>query len=152
VSSNPDEVLQKLNRIENLLERQGHLLEHRLDHSPNTHSSVHDHPSHRQLSSLNSSPWTEIEPSHLETTELPPAGSLHFYGNGYERFVPGIVVADGEVVDELIQSTSVPCVTTNFPFTEDLISIRQALLDSLPSFRHCDELKNVFFEVFSPVS
>lgn len=150
-TSSSDEVLQKLNRIENLLERQSHLLEHRIESTPHSYSTNQDSMSQRQPSSLNSSPWTEADPGHLDTSDAPPVGTVVMYGNGYERFVPGIASADAEAVNELIQSTSTPPISTNFPFTDETSASRQALLDVLPPGRVCDELVDIFFEVFSPV-
>ena len=150
-TSNSDEVLQKLARIESMLERQGHLLEHRFESTPQSYSTNQDSLSLRQPSSLNSSPWTEADASHLDGSDAPPVGTVLMYGNGYERFVPGIASADAEAVNELIQSTSTPPISTNFPFTDESSASRQALLDALPPGRQCDELTNVFFKVFSPV-
>ncbi|ETI28339.1 hypothetical protein G647_00788 [Cladophialophora carrionii CBS 160.54] len=73
------------------------------------------------------------------------------YGNGYERFVPGIASADAEAVNELIQATSAPPMATGFPFADEAIPSRQALLDHLPPFRQRDQLKDIFFEVYSPL-
>jgi hypothetical protein len=73
------------------------------------------------------------------------------YGGGYERFVPGIASADADAVNELIQSTSAPPMSTNFPFNDESVPSRHALLDELPPCPQRDELKDLFFEVFSPV-
>ncbi|KIW73150.1 hypothetical protein PV04_01291 [Phialophora macrospora] len=150
-SSNSDEVLQKLNRIENLLERQGQLLEQRYDLVPNSYSSNQDTPSQRQPSSLNSSPWEEIEASHSEVADTKFVGTVLMYGNGYERFVPGIASADADAVNELIQSTSAPPMATSFPFNDESLPSRHALLDELPPSCQRDRLKDLFFEVFSPL-
>lgn len=153
-TSNSDEVLQKLNRIESLLERQGDLLERGLDAGPRSYPSHADTHSQRQPSSLNSSPWTEADASqigHPDISDAPPVGTVLMYGGGYERFVPGIASADADAVNELIQSSSTPALSTNFPFTDESRASRQALLETLPPFPQCDELKDIFFEVFSPV-
>ncbi|KAJ9609125.1 hypothetical protein H2200_006896 [Cladophialophora chaetospira] len=150
-ASNSDEVMQKLNRIESMLERQGHMLEHRLDVGPHSYSTHPDSLSQQQPSSLNSSPWTEADASHLDVPDAPPVGTVLMYGNGYERFVPGIATSDADAINELIQSASTPALSTNFPFTDESRASRKALLELLPLFHQCDELKNIFFEVFSPL-
>ena len=147
--SNSDEVLQKLNRIENLLERQGQFLEHRFDPVSNSYSSNQDNSSQHRPSSL--SLWTEVDAPYSETTDSLHVGTILKYGKGYERFVPGIATADADAINELIQSTSVPPTSTNFPFTDEAGVSRQALLEALPAPRQCDELKDIFFDVFSPV-
>ncbi|OCT53867.1 hypothetical protein CLCR_10630 [Cladophialophora carrionii] len=149
-ASNPDEVLQKLNRIESLLERQGHLLEQRYDLAPNAFSSNQDSQSQRQPSSLNSSPWNEVDAGHSDVADTKTVGAVLMYGSGYERFVPGIASADAEAVNELIQATSAPPMATGFPFADEAIPSPQALLDHLPPFRQRDQLKDIFFEVYSP--
>jgi hypothetical protein len=150
-TSNSDEVLQKLNRIENLLERQGQLLEHRFETAPASYSVNQDMVSQRQYSSMNSSPWTEVDATNLDPIDQNPVGTIVIYGQGYERFVPGVASADANAINELIQSTSASSISTNFPFTDEALASRQGLLEALPPFRQCDELKDVFFEVFSPV-
>ncbi|KIW78175.1 hypothetical protein Z517_08008 [Fonsecaea pedrosoi CBS 271.37] len=146
-----DEVLQRVRRVENLLERQVYLLEQRLEPSPKSNSSNQDTLSQHQSSSVNSSPWTEIEATPSETAPATNVGTILVSEEGYERFIPGLASSDAESVNELIQSASAPPMSSSFPFSAEALAARRALLDTLPPGRQCDELKDIFFEVFSPL-
>ncbi|OAL40103.1 hypothetical protein AYO20_00521 [Fonsecaea nubica] len=150
LGTSSDEVLQRVRRVENLLERQVYLLEQRLEPSPKSNSSNQDTLSQHQSSSVNSSPWTEIEATPSETAPATNVGTILVSEGGYERFIPGLASSDAESVNELIQSASAPPMSSSFPFSAEALATRRALLDTLPPGRQCDELKDIFFEVFSP--
>ena len=142
-----------MKRVESLLERQVHLLENRGETSPQSYSTNQDTLSQRHPSSLSSSsPWTDFEAAHSEASPSTVVGTILVSEGGYERFVPGLASSDADAINELISSPSGPPMSSNFPFSDDAHSSKQALLDALPPFRQCDELKDIFFEVFSPVS
>ena len=79
-------------------------------------------------------------------------GSIITSPNGYQYFSPRASTIDTDLAHELVNVITAPACATNFPFTPDSISSRSTLLEILPPLRQCDELKAVFFEVFSPVS
>lgn len=79
-------------------------------------------------------------------------GSIITSPNGYQYFSPRASTWDTNLAHELVNAVTAPACATNFPFTPDSISSRSTLLEILPPLRQCDELKSVFFEVFSPVS
>ncbi|EXJ70226.1 uncharacterized protein A1O5_06294 [Cladophialophora psammophila CBS 110553] len=87
----------------------------------------------------------------LDTAPSTVVGTVLESEGGYERFIPGLASSDADAVNELIQSASAPPMSLNFPFSIDLPATRSALLAALPPARQCDELKNIFFEVFSPL-
>ncbi|KIY01443.1 uncharacterized protein Z520_02995 [Fonsecaea multimorphosa CBS 102226] len=149
--SSSDEVLQRVRRVESLLERQVYLLEQQHEPSPKSHESNQDILSHHPPSSVNSSPWTEVEvaPSDAATSTI--VGTVLVSEGGYERFVPGLASSDADAVNELIQSASAPPMSSSFPFSSEALATRRALLEVLPPGRQCDELKDKFFEVFSPL-
>ncbi|OQV03118.1 Fungal Zn2-Cys6 binuclear cluster domain-containing protein [Cladophialophora immunda] len=149
--SSSDEVLQRVRRVETLLERQVYLLEQRLEPSPKSQSSNPDNLSQHQPSSANSSPWTEVEQNPPETAPSTIVGTVVVSQEGHERFIPGLASSDADAVNELIQSISAPPMSTSFPFSTEATATRRALLDALPPGRQCDELKRLFFDVFSPL-
>ncbi|OAP57520.1 hypothetical protein AYL99_08258 [Fonsecaea erecta] len=149
--SSSDEVLQRMKRVENLLERQVFLLEQRLEPSPKSQSSNPDILSQHQSLSVNSSPWTEVEVAPSDTAPPTTVGTILVSEGGYERFVPGLASSDADAVNELIQSASAPPMSTSFPFSNEALATRRTLLEALPPGRQCDELKDLFFEVFSPL-
>ena len=79
-------------------------------------------------------------------------GSIITSPSGYQYFSPRASTLNTNLVPELVSAVPAPTCATDFPFTPDSISSRSALLEMLPPLRQCDELKSVFFEVFSPVS
>lgn len=159
-SSTCDEVLQRVKRVEALLERQMTLLEHhRFDGNATMSSSSQPDVLSQQpsSSSLNSSPWTEVDVSNAHLTPTTSvntdssAGAVLTSAEGYQRFIPGLAASDAEAVNEMIQPTSTPALGTSFPFSTESTATRESLLHALPPDRQCEELKHIFFEVFSPV-
>jgi hypothetical protein len=144
----PEDVVQRLMRVESMLEQ--HIedtLNLRATNQDSTSFTGYD-----QLSPASSSPWTE---SNHQPTPCPAPtirGTIVTSPRGYQRFVPGIASSDAAAVNELLQPGSSPMAASDFPFFVDSSSSRQSLLDALPPTRQCEELKSVFFEVFSPVS
>jgi len=61
-------------------------------------------------------------------------------------------ILDADLVHELVDSVPNVPSGTNFPFGSDSVNGKDVLLDKLPPLQQCEELKRVFFEVFSPVS
>lgn len=87
-------------------------------------------------------------PSPIHRTHQ--SGKIITSSAGYQYFSPRASAQDTSLVLELAESGPPPSSTTSFPFS-DTICARGTLLDTLPPSRQCDELKCVFFEVFSPV-
>lgn len=145
-----DEVLQTVKRMETLLERQVNMLEQHFD-IPSTSSSHQDVPSHRQPSSLDSSPWSEMEDLDLDKQGATIVGWILTSEEGYQRFIPSHPSSDAGAVNELIQSASNPAFSSSFPFSTELLGSKQSLLDALPPACQCEALKDIYFEVFSPV-
>ena len=140
-----------MKRVERLLERQIFLLEQRLDPPPISYCSNQGTASQRQLSLLDPLPWTEVDLGHPGFSYAKLAGIVLVDRKGYERFIPRFIDADGEVANELIEPIPASPVSSNFPFSDESPASRQGLLQALPPFRQCDELKDVFFEAFTPV-
>lgn len=86
------------------------------------------------------------------TTSIGQSGHLVTSSDGYQRFLPASSTLDANVVQELIETVPTPAMGLNFPFSEGTSGNTRTLLDMLPPFRQCDELKDIFSQVFSPVS
>ncbi len=80
------------------------------------------------------------------------AGTIITSKAGYQHFSPRASTLDANLLQELVGNDPGRTSASNFPFTSDPASARSTLLDTLPPLRQCDELKSVFFEVFSHVS
>ncbi|KAJ5850906.1 hypothetical protein N7455_010762 [Penicillium solitum] len=70
--------------------------------------------------------------------------------SGHVRYVPYSTSRDPDVFHSLQSRSQLESPSGAFLFTDTLPST-QSLLDTLPPFRHCDELLAVFFDVFSPL-
>jgi hypothetical protein len=141
-SSNEGELLYRIRNLEDLLRQQI--------------AQSSQQPPQR----LASTPTTSDDPSSPEYRlgSLPsPTHRTHQSGKiinspaGYQYFSPRASTLDASLVQDLPEPGPPPSSTTGFPFS-DTICTRGMLLDTLPPSRQCDELKCVFFEVFSPVS
>ncbi|KAK5048567.1 hypothetical protein LTR84_005658 [Exophiala bonariae] len=144
---NAEALLQRLMRVESLLEQ--HIEDtssQRVTPRESTTSASHD-----RLSMSSSSPFTE---PNLQPAAFPPPkirGTIITSPRGYQRFVPGVACSDAAAVNELLQSDSSFAMGSDFPFFAGSSCSRQSLLDTLPPTRQCEELKSVFFQVFSPL-
>ena len=135
------DVLERVKKVELLLEKQIKLMERHFDPVLN--------------STVPTSNYTAMAHQTLPSTAGPvlskPNGSIVTNVEGYQRYIPGLTLSDGSAVNEMIQSGSSPALSSNFPFSTDSKSTRQSLLEVLPPVRQCEELKIVFMNVFSPV-
>ena len=139
---NESELLQRVRNLEDLLKQQ--IAQNAL--SPSNRGR--DSPSTR---SNDSSHGFESESPSMNTRAR-QTGTVETSATGYQQFVPYHSTLDAKLVNELTESFPSPLSASNFPFTSDTTNSRSTLLDMLPPLRQCDEMKVIFFEVFSPVS
>jgi hypothetical protein len=84
-------------------------------------------------------------------------GSLSISPAGHVRFEPRASQLNSELAQQSTQDYADELQKNNkeeacgFPFTWDVPPSRSELLGRLPPGRYCDELKCVYFRVFSPV-
>ena len=135
-TSRDDELLERMARLEDLLRQ--HLVP----------VSTPSYP----LDGVDGRSWTETTDLPAQQLKTEAAGAILVSDSGYVRFVPAMHLPDSSVVNQLLEPAASPDVSAGFPFFSDASISRQTLLDSLPPTRQCEELKAVFFEVFSPVS
>ena len=141
-TSNESELLHRIRNLENLLKQQiaqssQNLTGSRLGSTPTGSPTA--------LSYAES----EAQSVRLKAKQ---SGTITTSSAGYQVFSSRASVLHASSVHEQMDSVPSPLGETNFPFTSDPISARSILLDSLPPLRQCDDLKCIFFEVFSPVS
>jgi len=86
-------------------------------------------------------------------------GSLQTFSSGHVRYVP-LASQWNSVVNKSSTGDCLQNVDTEIPDDDDDLQIplvrngsasRSELLGVLPPVRYCDTLKNVYFQVFSPV-
>lgn len=145
-SSQPssDVLLGRIAGLENLLKK----------HIAITSDSLHaqkdvpktDTPTSQTSNRVSWSPGSET--SH--SSNLQSAGRLVTNSQGYTRFISSNTDPGVDIVND-ISGTDCPGSDANFPFSADLALSKQSLLDLLPPMRQCDELKDVYFQVFSPL-
>jgi hypothetical protein len=153
-SSTSNDILEKLRRLEELMEHQVYLLESRQDLSPAPRSSKNEFAPIKHSSPSESPPRTEADASRSGTApaNATQSGSIVFSQGGYEKFVPGLEPSGANAVRELIQDTSAPAVPFMFPISDHDLDPRHKLLEILPPADERKLLKDLFFHVFSPVS
>lgn len=139
----------RLSRIESLLETQISLT---------TASQQKLRPQEPQEPSPGLSPSSDLlsntERRHRPLPGLPVTGRLIHSPSGHVRYVSrncGSDINDTALHDELSQSINA-AQSSNFDiFFSDSSATVDSILDLLPPLSHCDRLKTVFLEVFSPL-
>lgn len=138
---NESELLHRVRNLEDLLKQQIQIT--KSSQSPPEHWRGNT-PSRSNDSSPrfgSETPSGTIKPQQTGTILTSPGG--------YQHLVPRGSALDAGLV--LTESVPSPLCASNFPFSSETTVSRNALLDILPPLRQCDELKGIFFEVFSPV-
>jgi hypothetical protein len=142
-NSNEGELLYRIRNLEDLLKQQ---IARPSQHLPQRLGSTPVESEDRY-----SSPGYHIGGTPLPRPKTLQRGRIVTSPAGYQHFAPVTARADANLAHELAESIPSPLPTTSFPFSSTACT-KSALLDTLPPSRQCDELKCVFFEVFSPVS
>lgn len=87
---------------------------------------------------------------NITTSQRDEVGSIITSQSGYVRYVPYSTSRDPDVFHSLQNQSQMEFPSRAF-FCCDTPPSKQALLDMLPPFRHCDELITTFLNVFSPL-
>ncbi|OJJ00693.1 hypothetical protein ASPVEDRAFT_51822 [Aspergillus versicolor CBS 583.65] len=100
-----------------------------------------------------SSPASQIATGERPSQTVPnqQSGRLVVSPSNHVRFIPSNGLGDSELIDAMHETTS-GC-PTGFPFFEQAgaSAVSDELLDMLPPLPQLEELKAVYFEVFSPI-
>ncbi|GLA50472.1 hypothetical protein AnigIFM63604_006532 [Aspergillus niger] len=108
---------------------------------------------------LESDRGAELKPSSLRSPLLNNVGTLQTFASGYVRYLPFATHASQLQLSPPGTGSSLPSVDTEIPDESDDLQIpltkcsvsRDELVAILPPRRYCDALKNVYFQVFSPM-
>lgn len=138
--ANESELLCRIRNLEDLLRQQIA----QSSQSPPDHSLGSTPARSRHASSLANSDGSSSRALRTGTIITSPTG--------HQLFSPRTATLDASFVPDLVESVPTPSANSGFPFSSESITATNTLLDTLPPSRQCDELKSVFFEVFSPVS
>ena len=94
-----------------------------------------------------------LDEGGIAHSNFPLTGFLLKYPGGYVRFVPHTESLNSEDMAAFVHTESPLTMThtSEFPFSNEMSSSKQVLLDLLPSKRQCDELIRRYLDVFSPV-
>jgi hypothetical protein len=138
--ANESELLCRIRNLEDLLRQQ--LAQS--SQSPPEHSLGSTPAQSRHAFSFANSDGTSLETHRTGTIITSPTGHQHFS--------PRAAMLGASFVPDLVESVPNPSANSGFPFSSESITATNTLLDILPPSSQCDELKSVFFEVFSPVS
>ena len=136
-TSTENELLHRIRNLEDLLKQQ-------IAQSTQSPSAFSQGKESSRSDGTSPSVPTIYKPRHV--------GSIITSPDGYQYFSPRASNLNTNLVPELVSAVPAPTCATNFPFTPNVMTSRSALLEILPPLQQCDELKSVFFEVFSPVS
>ena len=148
-SSSNEELLTRIRNLEDLLH--GHIRAFPSPSQPPAAPTLEIFPN--GLDSSDPSPTQQPTPSSL-SLELPRlVGNLHVSDSGHVRYEPRSVYDDSPTAT--VARTLDPAygsLSSCMPFEPMAASSKDDLLALLPPMRQCNELKAVFFKVFSPVS